>query len=505
VIGKVSPRGERVEPLIWYLYGPGRKNEHTDPHIVAAWHDPAGLEPPLRPGGRRDFRRLTGLLRQPHDALGDLGHDRPVWHCSVRAAPGDRMLSDEEWAAVAADVMARTGLAPRGQEHDAVRWVAIRHAEDHVHIVALLARQDGAKAFAWRDFYRVADACHAAEQRYGLTPTPPCDRTAARRPGRAEEGKADRQHRTEAPRVSLRRHAAAAAAAAGGEDEFFALLEQAGVLVRLRHSTQNPGEVTGYAIALPGDTGRDGKPVWYGGGKLAADLTLPKLRARWDPARTGPGPRPGPAGPDAAWDHAASAAAAASDQLQAGSGPDPGPDAGDIAWAAADVLRAAAAVLGSPALRLAADAYDRAARAPWGRLPPPSPAGIQLRAAARLVATTAHVTQDRPLAHIAFLIRMITLLEAIAELRQAQQHLAQAGAARAAARQLHDATAPPGPPRPPQAGPPRAARPDHGPSAARLAAADFPAGPVTRLPARPAPGQARTARPAPRRRKGPSP
>ena len=94
MIGKVSvPRGKQVEPLIWYLYGPGRHNEHTDPHIVAAgWQHPAELEPPLRPDGQRDFRRLNGLLRQPHDALGDRGHERPVWHCSVRAAPGDKML-----------------------------------------------------------------------------------------------------------------------------------------------------------------------------------------------------------------------------------------------------------------------------------------------------------------------------------------------------------------------------------------------------------------------------
>jgi hypothetical protein len=431
VIGKVSvPRGKRVEPLLWYLYGPGRKHEHTDPHIVAAWRDPDGLEPPLCPDGRRDFRWLAGLLRQPHDALGDLGHDRPVWHCSVRAAPGDRTLSDAERAEVAADVMHRTGLAPRGQEHEAVRWVAIRHADDHVHIVALLARQDGGKAFVWRDFFQVADACHAAEQRYGLTPTPPCDRTAPRRPTRAEDEKATRKGRAEAPRVTLRRHAATAAAAASSEAEYFRLLEQAGVLVHRRYSTRDPRQVTGYAIALDGDTGPDGQPVWYGGGKLAADLSLPQLRARWEPGRAAPGPRPGPAGPDAAWNQAARAAAAASGQLREGPGPGPA-SAGDIAWAAADVLRAAAAILGSPALRLAADTYDRAARAPWGRLPPPSAAGSQLRAAARLVAAAASASRDRPLAHIAFLIRIAALIEAVAELRQAQQRLAQATAARA--------------------------------------------------------------------------
>ena len=39
------------------------------------------------------------------------------------------------------------------------------------------------------------------------------------------------------------------------------------------------------AVALPGDTAKTGDPVWYGGGKLAADLTLPKLRRRWHQPR----------------------------------------------------------------------------------------------------------------------------------------------------------------------------------------------------------------------------
>lgn len=39
--------------------------------------------------------------------------------------------------------------------------------------------------------------------------------------------------------------------------------------------------------------------------------------------------------------------------------------------------------LGSRTLRRAADDYDRAARQPWGRIPAPTPAGNQLRHAAR--------------------------------------------------------------------------------------------------------------------------
>jgi hypothetical protein len=88
MIGKIStPRGERVEGLVYYLFGPGRREEHTDPHLVAGWRHPAELEPPLRADGSRDFRRLTGLLNQPHTALGPWGYARPVWHCSLRAAP----------------------------------------------------------------------------------------------------------------------------------------------------------------------------------------------------------------------------------------------------------------------------------------------------------------------------------------------------------------------------------------------------------------------------------
>jgi hypothetical protein len=237
VIGKITaPRGERVEGLIYYLFGPGRREEHTDPHIVVGWRHPAELEPPLRLDGRRDFRHLLGLLNQPHAAMGAWALARPVWHCSMRTAPEDKMLSDDEWAQIACDVMNRTGLSPFGQEDDAVRWVAIRHGDDHIHIVAMLARQDGRRPRLSNDRYRVREACLAAEERYGLRRTAPGDRTAARRPGRAETEKAGRSGRAETPRVTLRRRVCEAAARAGWAPAFDArwlgqadLLQAAGV------------------------------------------------------------------------------------------------------------------------------------------------------------------------------------------------------------------------------------------------------------------------------------
>ena len=238
-----------------------------------------------------------------------------------------------------------------------------------------------------------------------------------------------------------------AAAGASSEQEFFTRLADAGILVRRRFSTRNPGEVTGYAVALPGDTTRAGTPVWFGGGKLAPDLTLPKLRSRWEPARTTPGEPFTPAERNAIWEHAARTAADASTQIRHLSATDPAA-AADAAWAAADTLHAAASALRSRVLRQAADSYDRAARAPYGRIPRPTPAGNSLRRTARLLSTAASVSGDPALAQITLVTRLAALVEDIADLRAAQRHAAQAAAARHAAERLHAARATrPQPPR----------------------------------------------------------
>ncbi|MGH3218506.1 MAG: hypothetical protein ACRDPY_07215 [Streptosporangiaceae bacterium] len=408
-------------------------------------------------------------------------------------------ISEDEWAAIAHEVMDRTGLSPYGQEDQAVRWIAVRHGDDHIHLVAMLSRQDGGKPSLSWERYKVRAACLAAEQRYGLRATAPADRTAARRPSRAENEKAARCGLEEAPRITLRRQVTTAAAAAGSEGEFFARLDQAGVLVRKRFSVTSPGQVTGYAVALPGDTTKDGGPVWYGGGKLAADLSWPKLRQRWTPTRV----TPGAAGltaeeRNAAWDHATRAAADAAAQIRAMARTDPAA-AADAAWAASDTLHVAAAVLGSRILRRAADAYDRAARPPYGHIPPPSPAGNRLREAARLLSAFACLTGDHSMTCIVLITRLAALAEAVAELRDAQRNAAQAVAASATAEQLYAAArpAPPAQPRPAQ----RAS------TAAQLAGQSFPQSARPATPGQPGPapgGAAPVRRPPPPRARGPT-
>jgi len=543
MIGKVL-RGTNAGRLLYYLYGPGKANEHTDPHLVAGFSDPAELEPERRPDGPPDLRRLSGLLAQPLAALARPGYEKPVWHCAVRAAPGDRVLSDAEWEQVAAAIMDRTGLAPAGDDLG-VRWVAVRHADDHIHIVATLARQDGSRPRIWNDFYRVREACQEAEERLGLATTAPADRTAGRRPSRAETEQAARRGWGEAPRVTLRREVCAAAAGARTEQEFFARLAEVGVAVRLRYSTTNPAQVTGYAVGLARHTAKDGGIIWYGGGKLAADLSLPKLRARWAAPGTDDAPfpgrglspaaaravlrntvtraaeqardeagffarlaedgvlvrlrfsevnpdqvtgyavglaghlgadgeplwygggrlaegltlprlrrrwnpvQPGPAGRpgtfrftaperDAIYDHAARQTASATEHIRRCAATDPG-RAADAAWAAADTIHIAARALGSPELRRAADAYCRAARAGYGRIPHRTSEGSQLRTAARLMAMTGSLSGGTTLVTAALIANLVALAVAVAELREAQQHAAQAAAARHAATHLRAA------------------------------------------------------------------
>jgi len=205
--------------------------------------------------------------------------------------------------------------------------------------------------------------------------------------------------------------------ASSGEEEFFARLEQAGVAVRKRFSTRNLGQVTGYAVALPTDTAGSGGPVWYSGGKLAPDLTLPELRHRSNGQTTVPAE--GPPAPltsaerAAIWEHVTRTAAAAAEQIRQLSVTDPGL-AADAAWAAADTFHAVASALGSRVLRHAADSYARAARAPYGRVPHRTPAGDGLRRAARLLALATPAPGDPVLAQIVLIVRLIALARAVA-------------------------------------------------------------------------------------------
>jgi hypothetical protein len=440
-------RGARVGGLLRYLYGPGKREEHTNPHLVAAW-DGAGpvstLEPPVGLGGKRDFRKLIDLLEQPV-RRGFRRPDQPVWHCSIRTHPTDRWLSDTQWAHVAGEVMARVGLAPHGDTR-AVRWVAMRHGPDHIHIVATLVRQDRRPVRGHNDRWLAQAACRDLEERYGLYRVGPADHTGHRRPTPAEVNKALRTGKRETVRDRLRREVRFAAATAGHEGEFFTLLHRAGLRVRARTSTVRPDEITGYAVALPDDTTGTGEPVWYSGGKLAPDLTLPKLRTRWGQPATATTPRLSGEQQAGIFEQAAAQVRAVADEIGRLGGRNPAA-ASAAAYAASDTLTAAARLVEGKRrgpLHRAAEAVDRATREPYRRRLPRTRRGEGLRSMSRLLRLAGELSGDtaseKTMAAMRRLIVELSLLAAaVADLRDAQQRLHQARAARTAARLLHAA------------------------------------------------------------------
>ncbi|GGY89134.1 mobilization protein [Streptomyces poonensis] len=272
--------GSNTRGLIVYLFGPGRRDEHANPHIVAAW-DMAGALDPGRDPEATYFQLAKRLDHHVDLRTRELGGKKPpqhVWHCPVRTAPGDRYLTDAEWAEVARRIVHATGIAPEGDEK-ACRWIAVRHADDHIHLMATTVRADGRRPRTHRDGQRAQAECRKIEAEFDLRRLKSGDLTAPRTPTGAERAKAERQGQTVTARHWLREQAYAVAAAVHNEADYFTVLQSLGIKVKTRLGPET-GDVIGYSLAAPGDTNVAGEPVWYGGSKLAPDLSINRLRER---------------------------------------------------------------------------------------------------------------------------------------------------------------------------------------------------------------------------------
>ena len=313
MIAKIT-RGADLPRLVRYLFGPGRANEHTDQRAVALAGSldatPVGVvldrgqvahlgeqmdavriryrvsakgaahKVTVGAGARREPGRLPGTVEEHR--LGP-GH---VWHMSLTTPVGDRQLSDAEWARIATAAMDRMGFTETSGKTP-VRWVAVRHGmsvqgNDHVHIAATIVRDDGSKATVFRDYKKMSALAAEVEREYGLVVVG--GRTTSGGPGltRAEIERARRDGRPEALRTTLARLVREVRTSSANEAEFVRRLRSAGALVRPRWAGSGAGEdaetVVGYSVGFGGK----GETVWFGGGRLGADLSLPQLRQFWE-------------------------------------------------------------------------------------------------------------------------------------------------------------------------------------------------------------------------------
>jgi hypothetical protein len=294
--GKTTSTG-----LIRYLFGKGRANEHIDPHLVASWNNFAP-DPGRNP--QHTTAQLARQLDQPVRVLGDRAPKDKVWHCPVRADPGDRHLTDAEWADIARRIMHATGIAP-ANDPEACRWVAVRHAPDHIHIAATLIRQDGKRPTRSYDYKKAQAEARRIETDYDLRRLNPGDGTAATRPTSNERFKAQRTGQTLTSREVLRLRVRQATSLASTEQAFFAALETLDLRLQVRYAPS--GDALGYKVALPGDTNAHGDPVYFSGSTLAPDLSLPRIGERLDTTDQPTPPQPGKARRTNAW-HQATAA-----------------------------------------------------------------------------------------------------------------------------------------------------------------------------------------------------
>ncbi|MEU9676253.1 mobilization protein [Streptomyces parvus] len=278
MIAAIKPAGSNTRGLLAYLYGPGRHDEHLDPHIVTGFAM-LGMPDP----GRNPDATLTQLahhLDEPvHLRNSEFGKKITdhVWHCPVRAAPEDRHLSDTEWADIAQRIVEAAGIAPPGDDLGC-RWIAVRHADDHIHILATTVREDGRRPKLHGSGIRVGDACRQIETDYGLRQLKKGDRTAGHHSTQAEMHKAQRLGWEQTSRDWLQDRIRAAIPHASNAEELLAYLEAMGIAVKPRRGPS--GDLLGYAAGRPGDLNKDGEQIFHPGGKIAPDLTLPKLKAR---------------------------------------------------------------------------------------------------------------------------------------------------------------------------------------------------------------------------------
>ena len=290
--------------LMRYLVGPGRANEHENPHVIAGsrdivrkWGDWETIsvsqaseiatrldaymhETGTFPTGKaRRFNPATGAVEWNGEI--EANH---VWHCSLSLSPEEAALGDEVWGRIASDFMSEMGFS--GTDGKApCRWVAIHHGSaknggDHIHIAATIVREDGTKWSPWYDQRRAQKACNVLEHRYGLLVVESREHARGSRcDSAAAQNAAKRAGTSRTGRAVLEERLRAAATAAASEADFVRRARRLGVRLHPRFASGRIDIVVGYSATLRTENGQQTR--WWGGGRIARDLTLTQLRTRW--------------------------------------------------------------------------------------------------------------------------------------------------------------------------------------------------------------------------------
>ncbi|GAA3238281.1 hypothetical protein GCM10010468_73770 [Actinocorallia longicatena] len=219
-----------------------------------------------------------------------LGKEVPsghVWHCSISLPPGDstdeRKLNDAEWEEVAKAAMNVLGFDDG--VNSPCRWIAVHHGKsvggnEHIHLAVNLVRENGRVARTGHDRTKLQRLCAELEEKFELSVVEGRGRSARRGVSRAEWERAGGEGK-EPDRRWLARVVSGVAVMAQDEPDFVRSLRGAGVDVRPKFGDppERSDVVVGYSVARSGQGPEE--RLWFGGGNLDRELSLPRLRERF--------------------------------------------------------------------------------------------------------------------------------------------------------------------------------------------------------------------------------
>jgi hypothetical protein len=315
VIIKLISNPSSTKKTVDYLFGGGDANEHTDQHIVSS---SGTLHLDLQSESIEKQKQVMQKFVDEFTPGRVRSDSKHLMHFTFSLPAGDVELLDNEWDDVAQEYAKLMGFDEHG-----VQWVAVRHGlskggNDHIHLLTNRYSIDGKM---WNDSFskqRTADAAKKIEEKF-----PFLVKHLGQSDVRTEQAYTAKEFSTyaeqlayqrwisqpenegkdffdlsekernkliwniksyELPRRKLQGMVRAAAMSSKMEDEFIRRLRSSGVLLKPRFDRNNPSQVIGYSVALrfkdsalPEGT----RSHWYGGNKLANDLSIKRLRMNW--------------------------------------------------------------------------------------------------------------------------------------------------------------------------------------------------------------------------------
>jgi hypothetical protein len=278
MIVKIGERGDDPRGIITYLGGPGTLDEHIDPHIVAASITPTGaLDKELQDQAVADLRVNQRLWP---DVVIKGGH---VWHSTLAIGKNEGSLPDVKWRDISRDYI-------QGMGFQDTNWVSVNHGpsakgNDHVHVVASLVTDQGTQAKVWQERYRSQKLAAELEDKHGLEPLP------GRRQGLGSQASSQKdlarardQGLPESRRSEIERTVRASANVVSDLEAFKYILKANGL--EFHPYVSSGGTVTGYSVSSVATKTKQGVVHRWAGGKLARDLSLPRLQEVWKSAPT---------------------------------------------------------------------------------------------------------------------------------------------------------------------------------------------------------------------------